>query len=150
MAGWVDGRVDGWVDGWIPFTSILVVDAENASQSLSLPMSNSSPFSYNCFSNDPTIGRRCPPLPPWGNCQIQPARQGPPAAAVSHHCSAASPPECLSKAADKIDALSGCAWERNAGIRATGMLWRWEVGRRILKPEGFLSLGSIEGTKGGI
>lgn len=135
--GWMDGwMVDGRMDGWRQFAPISVVDANNTSQSFSLHISNSFPLSYSCFFGDPTMGPRFPLLPPQGNCQTQPARLGPPTVAASHHCNKSSPPGCLSEAAGKIDVLSGSAWKRSAGIKATGML----RGRGHTKCRRFLSV----------
>ena len=89
---------------------------------LSLHIFNSFPLSHSCFCADPNKSPSFPPLPPQGNCQTQPVGPGLPAAAVSHHCSTASPPGCLSKTAGKIDVLSSSAWERKEGIKSTGML----------------------------
>lgn len=124
------------MDGWRQFAPISVVDANNTSQSFSLHISNSFPLSYSCFFGDPTTGPRFPLLPPQGNCQTQPARLGPPTVAASHHCNKSSPPGCLSEAAGKIDVLSGSAWKRSAGIKATGML----RGRGHTKCRRFLSV----------
>lgn len=88
----------------------------------SLHIFNSFPLSHNCSCADPTKSLIFPPLPPRGNCQTQPAESGLPAAAVSHHCSTASPPGCLSEATGEIDVLSSSAWERKEEIKATGML----------------------------
>ena len=128
----------GWMNRGMQFTPISAVD-RCWKHRLSLHISNCSPYPIIASPVTPPKGPRSPPLPPLGNCQTQPAGRGPPAAAASRHCSTASPPGRLSEAAGKIGALSNCAWERDAGIKVTGMLrarettkaWEAEKGKKM-------------------
>ena len=126
------------MDGWIWSTPVSVAGV-NTSQRLSVHISSRLPTLCPITASPvtPPKGPRSPSRPPLGNCQTQPARRRPPAAAASHHCSTASPPGCLSEAAGKTDALSSCAWERDAGINVTEML----RGRANTRAGGFSESG---------
>ena len=110
----------GWVGGWMQFTPISVVGAKNTGSVFTFTTALQCPITASLVT--PPKGPWYPHLPPLGNCQIQPAEQGPPAATASHRCNTASPPGCLSEVAGKIDALSSCACQRDAGINNSVVL----------------------------